>query len=41
MAKTTRLKPHVTLDMKGAACPGPMLGAKRVPTICSREKCCC
>ena len=30
MAKTTRLKPHVTLDMKGAACPGPMLGAKRV-----------
>ncbi len=30
MAKTTRLEPHVTLDMKGAACPGPMLGAKRV-----------
>jgi TusA-related sulfurtransferase len=30
MAKTTRPKPHVTLDMKGAACPGPMLGAKRV-----------
>ena len=30
MAKTTRPKPHITLDMKGAACPGPMLGAKRV-----------
>lgn len=30
MAKTTRLKAHVTLDMKGAACPGPMLGARRV-----------
>lgn len=30
MAKTTRPKPHVTLDMKGAACPGPMLGARRV-----------
>jgi len=30
MAKTTRLKPHVTLDLKGAACPGPLLGAKRV-----------
>lgn len=30
MAKTTRPKPHVTLDMRGAACPGPMLGAKRV-----------
>ena len=30
MAKTTRPKPHVTLDMKGAACPGPLLGAKRV-----------
>jgi TusA-related sulfurtransferase len=30
MAKTSRPKPHVTLDMKGAACPGPMLGARRV-----------
>lgn len=30
MAKTTRPKPQVTLDMKGAACPGPLLGAKRV-----------
>ena len=30
MAKATRPKPHVTLDMKGSACPGPMLGAKRV-----------
>jgi len=30
MAKTTRPKPHVTLDMKGAACPGPLLGARRV-----------
>ena len=30
MARATYPKPHVTLDMKGAACPGPMLGAKRV-----------
>jgi len=30
MARTSRLKPHITLDMKGAACPGPLLGAKRV-----------
>jgi len=30
MAKTIRLKPQVTLDMRGSACPGPMLGAKRV-----------
>jgi TusA-related sulfurtransferase len=30
MAKTPRLKPHATLDLKGVACPGPMLGAKRV-----------
>jgi TusA-related sulfurtransferase len=30
MARTTYPKPHVTLDMQGAACPGPMLGAKRV-----------
>jgi TusA-related sulfurtransferase len=30
MAKTTLPKPHVTLDMRGSACPGPMLGAKRV-----------
>lgn len=30
MVRTAKLKPHVTLDMKGAACPGPMLGARRV-----------
>jgi TusA-related sulfurtransferase len=30
MAKAKRLRPHVTLDMRGSACPGPMLGAKRV-----------
>jgi TusA-related sulfurtransferase len=30
MARTLRPKPHVTLDMKGAACPGPLLGARRV-----------
>jgi len=30
MAKTTLPKPHVTLDMRGSACPGPILGAKRV-----------
>lgn len=30
MARPTYPKPHVTLDMKGAACPGPMLGARRV-----------
>ena len=30
MAKTTFPKPHVTLDMRGSACPGPILGAKRV-----------
>ena len=30
MAKTAKPKPQVTLDMKGAACPGPMLGARRV-----------
>jgi tRNA 2-thiouridine synthesizing protein A len=30
MAKTIRLQPQVTLDMRGSACPGPMLGAKRV-----------
>ena len=30
MVKATHPKPHVTLDMKGVACPGPMLGAKRV-----------
>ena len=28
--KASRPKAHVTLDMKGAACPGPMLGARRV-----------
>ncbi len=30
MAKTSKPKPQVTLDMTGAACPGPLLGAKRV-----------
>lgn len=30
MVRTSRPKPHVTLDMKGAACPGPMLGARKV-----------
>lgn len=30
MARATYPKPHVTLDMKGAACPGPLLGARRV-----------
>ena len=30
MARVSYPKPHVTLDMKGAACPGPLLGAKRV-----------
>jgi tRNA 2-thiouridine synthesizing protein A len=30
MAKSTRAEPQVTLNMMGAACPGPMLGAKRV-----------
>jgi len=30
MARTPKLKAHVTLDMKGAACPGPLLGARRV-----------
>jgi len=30
MAKSNRPKAHVTLDMKGAACPGPLLGARRV-----------
>jgi TusA-related sulfurtransferase len=30
MAKTALPKPHVTLDLKGVACPGPLLGAKRV-----------
>jgi len=30
MPRTIYAKPHVTLDMMGAACPGPMLGAKRV-----------
>lgn len=30
MASKTRLKPHVTLDMTGTACPGPLLGARRV-----------
>ena len=30
MTQRTLPKPHVTLDMTGSACPGPMLGAKRV-----------
>ena len=30
MAKPTYPKPHVTLDMTGTACPGPLLGAKRI-----------
>lgn len=30
MTKATRPKPHVTLDMRGTACPGPLLGAKRI-----------
>lgn len=30
MARTSKLKPHVTLNMTGTACPGPLLGAKRV-----------
>jgi len=30
MAKRSVPKPHVTLDMLGAACPGPMIGARRV-----------
>ena len=30
MAETAYPKPHVTLDMKGMACPGPLLGAKRI-----------
>ena len=30
MAKKSAPKPHVTLDMIGAACPGPMIGARRV-----------
>ena len=29
-AKPALPKPHVTLDMTGLACPGPLLGAKRV-----------
>ena len=30
MAKPNHPKPHVTLDMTGTACPGPLLGAKRI-----------
>jgi TusA-related sulfurtransferase len=30
MARTAKPKPRVTLDMKGAPCPAPMLGARRV-----------
>lgn len=29
MAKTALPKPHVTLDMTGLACPGPLLGGMR------------
>ena len=30
MAGAAHLKPHVTLDMTGTACPGPLLGAKKI-----------
>src|SRR5512141_280318 len=30
MTRATIPKPHVTLDLKGAACPGPLLGARKV-----------
>jgi TusA-related sulfurtransferase len=30
MTKAHLPKPHVTLDMRGTACPGPLLGAKRI-----------
>lgn len=30
MAKSALPKPHLTLDLSGLACPGPLLGAKRV-----------
>lgn len=30
MTKANLPKPHVTLDMRGTACPGPLLGAKRI-----------
>lgn len=30
MVRPSRLKAQVTLDMTGAACPGPMLGARKV-----------
>jgi len=30
MVKSVRPTPQVTLDMRGSACPGPLLGAKRV-----------
>jgi TusA-related sulfurtransferase len=30
MVKAAHSKPHVTLDMTGAACPGPLLGAKKI-----------
>ena len=29
-ARNVLPKPHVTLDLQGVACPGPLLGAKRV-----------
>jgi TusA-related sulfurtransferase len=30
LAKTALPKPHVTLDLTGVACPGPLLAARRV-----------
>ena len=30
MAKAPKPQTHVTLDLKGAACPGPLMGAKRI-----------
>ncbi len=30
MAKPTLPKPHVTLDMTGTACPGPIVEAKKL-----------
>ncbi len=30
MARTSEPQPHITLDMKGTACPGPLIGARRI-----------
>ncbi len=30
MAKSSHPTPHLTLDMTGTACPGPLLGAKKI-----------